>query len=102
MASKPLHQALVELRALANTRQRRARNPDAAPLIMRIIAPCHTLCVENRMGGLAFRLHGATENAASFSVTCIVHHPEPAHGLTIAEKAVAEQLCEGRTLAQIA
>src|SRR5829696_4796692 len=85
VASKTLHQALIELRALANTRQRRARNPEAAPLIARILAACRTSCVEDRIGGLAFRLRGNTENASPFSVTCIVHHPDPARGLTTAE-----------------
>jgi DNA-binding NarL/FixJ family response regulator len=102
MAAKTLHQALTELRALGSARLRRARNPDAAPLIVRILAQCRTSEVENRVGGLAFRLHGSTEEARPFAVTCIVHHPAAAHCLTTAETAVAEQLCEGRTLAQIA
>jgi DNA-binding CsgD family transcriptional regulator len=102
MAAKTLHQALTELRALADTRQRRARNPDAASLIVRILAPCRTSCVEHRLGGLAFRLHGNTENAAPFSITCVLHHPEAVRALTTAEQAVADQLCEGRTLGQIA
>ena len=75
--------------------------PEAVPLIVRLLAPCKTLRIEERAGGIAFRMQGATETA-EFSITCLLHHPGAAHDLTIAEQAVAEQLCEGRTLAQIA
>jgi DNA-binding NarL/FixJ family response regulator len=75
--------------------------PDAVPLIVRLLAPCKTLRIEERTGAIAFRMQGATETA-EFSITCLLHHPDAAYELTIAEQAVAEQLCEGRTLAQIA
>ena len=100
--AKTLHQALTELRAMGTSRLRRpARMSEAVPLILRLLAPCKTLHIEDRAGGIAFRIQGATEKA-EFSFTCLLHHPGRAHGLTIAEQAVAEQLCEGRTLAQIA
>jgi len=75
--------------------------PDAVPLIVRLLAPCKTLSIEERTGAIAFRMQGATETS-EFSITCLLHLPDAAHELTIAEQAVAEQLCEGRTLAQIA
>lgn len=100
--AKTLHQSLTELRAMGISRPRRpARMPDAVPLLMRLLAPCKTLRIEERTGGIAFRIQGATEKG-EFSITCLLHHPAAAHELTIAEQAVAEQLCEGRTLAQIA
>jgi DNA-binding NarL/FixJ family response regulator len=60
------------------------------------------VAVEERAGGVAIRLQGITETAAAFSITCVLHHPAGASELTTAEQAVAEHLCEGRTLAQIA
>lgn len=102
-ATKSLHQALTELRALGSARLRRSpRISEAAPLISRLLTPCNTLGVEERVGGLAFRLQGHTENAVAFSLTCVLAHPAGSRGLTTAEQAVADQLCEGRTLAQIA
>ena len=102
MASlKTLDQALAELRTLGKARTRSPRIADPAPLIARLLAPCKTLRIEEHANGFAFRLQGATEHA-TVSFTCVLHHPAGAHKLTTAEQAVAEQLCEGRTLAQIA
>jgi DNA-binding NarL/FixJ family response regulator len=103
MAAKTLDQLLAELRNTRYTRIRRPlKSPDAAPLIERLLAACRTVAVEERAGGVAIRLQGITETAAAFSITCVLHHPAGASGLTTAEQAVAEHLCEGRTLAQIA
>jgi DNA-binding CsgD family transcriptional regulator len=100
--TKTLHQALTELRAMGTSRLRRpARMPEAIPLIAKLLAPCKTVHIEERAGGIAFRAQGATEKG-EFSITCLLHHAGAASDLTIAEQAVAEQLCEGRTLAQIA
>lgn len=102
MAAKTLTQTLAELRSCGSTRQRRsARVPDAAPLIARLLGACKTLAVEERANGLAFRVQGATDSAASFVFTCVLHLPS-AKVLTAAEQSVADFLCEGRTLAQIA
>jgi DNA-binding CsgD family transcriptional regulator len=102
-SAKSPHQALAELRALGSTRLRRSlRVVEAVPLIARLLATCNTLGVEDRAGGLAFRLQGHTENAAEFSITCVLKHPAASRALTTAENAVADLLCEGRTLAQIA
>jgi DNA-binding CsgD family transcriptional regulator len=100
--TKTLHQALTELRAMGTSRFRRlTRLPEAVPLIVRLLAPCKTVRIEERGGGVAFRVQGCTEKV-EFSITCLLHHAGAARDLTIAEQAVAEQLCEGRTLAQIA
>ncbi len=55
----------------------------------------------NALAESPFDLQGAT-GKAEFSITCLLHHPRASNELTTAEQAVAEQLCEGRTLAQIA
>jgi DNA-binding NarL/FixJ family response regulator len=103
MASlKSLHQVLAELRAQGSVRSRRSpRLIEAAPLIARLLAPCKTVDIEERATGLAFRLQGQTENATEFSILCVLRNPV-ARTLTAAENAVADLLCEGRTLAQIA
>ena len=102
-APKSIHQALSELRALGNNRLRRSqRLSEAAALFARLLPPCKTLGVEERAGGVAFRLQGHTEAAVAFSITCVLQHPAASRGLTAAEQAVADELCEGRTLAQIA
>ena len=99
---KTPHQALAELRALGTARQRGpSRMSEVAPLFARLLSSCKTLGVEERAGGIAFRLRGAT-GKAEFSITCVLHHSRATNELTTAEQAVAERLCEGRTLAQIA
>jgi DNA-binding NarL/FixJ family response regulator len=99
---KTLNQTLAELRSCGSARARRsARIPDAAPLIARLLGSCRTLAVEERAYGLAFRLQNTSDSAAAFTITCVLHLPG-AKVLTAAEQAVADFLCEGRTLAQIA
>jgi DNA-binding CsgD family transcriptional regulator len=103
MAAKTPTQILAELRSCGSTRLRRSeRIADAAPLIARLIGLCKTLAVEERAHGLAFRLQGATDSAAALTITCVLHSPAGAEVLTSAERAVADFLCDGRTLAQIA
>jgi DNA-binding NarL/FixJ family response regulator len=103
MPAKTLTQTLEELHGYANKRLRRStRVPDAAPLIARLLAPCKTLSVEQRVSGVAFQLRGVTDSATPFAVTCVLHSPAGKTDLTTAEQAVAYLLCEGRTLAQVA
>lgn len=97
--ARTLDQTLSELRRLKNARFRRARIAEAVPLLARLLASCQTVGVEERVGGIAFRLQAEGEPA--FSLTCVLHHARTDE-LTTTERAVAEQLCEGRTLAQIA
>lgn len=99
---KTLTGTLAELRACGSTRPRRPmRIPEAAPLIARLLGNCRTLAVDERAGGLAFRLQG-TDSGTTFTITCVLHLPAGETPLTSAEQKVAELLCEGRTLAQIA
>jgi len=101
--NKTLASSLAELRSFARARQRRpTRVLDAAPLLARLIGGCRTLRVEERGPGLAFRLSGTTEHHAQFGFTCILHGAPGPVQLTTAEGAVADLLCEGHTLAQIA
>jgi len=103
MAAKTLTQTLAELHSFGDQRARRsARIPDAAPLIVRLLSPCKTLAIEQRVSGLAFRMQGQTDSATTFTRTCVLHSPATDGVLTVAEKSVAELLCEGRTLAQVA
>ena len=102
MAAKTLSQTLAELRACGGTRLRRStRIPDAAPLISRLLGACRTLAVEERAHGLVFRLQG-TDSSSAFTLTCVLHLAAGATVLTAAEQSVADLLCEGMTLAQIA
>ena len=101
--TKTLASSLADLRGFARGRQRRAtRVFDAAPLLARLIGCCRTLSVEDRGRGLAFKLSGATEHQAVFEFTCVLHAATRTGQLTAAERAVADLLCEGHTLAQIA
>ena len=103
MPAKTLTQTLEELQSFANMRPRRStRIPDAATLIARLLAPCRTLAVEQRVAGVAFQLRGVTDSATPFAITCLLHSPAGKAVLTTAEQAVADLLCEGRTLAQVA
>jgi DNA-binding CsgD family transcriptional regulator len=97
MASpKSIAETLAALRA--SVRERRRATTDAASLLAPLLAQCYTLAVEERRSGIAFKLEG--ENG-SFRITCVLHHASRSP-LTAAEAAVAELLCETRTLAQIA
>jgi DNA-binding CsgD family transcriptional regulator len=102
--AKPLNQTLSELRRLGVARAARARNAEAVPLITQLLGSCRTIAIEERAGGLAFRLESlpAAADAVGFSLTCVLHHAAGIEELTAAEQAVAGQLCEGKTLAQIA
>jgi DNA-binding CsgD family transcriptional regulator len=101
----PSSHLLAELRRLAPERHRKiSRGGDVVPMLTRLIGECRMLAIEERAGGIAFRLAGQGDHDAdpAFVITCVLHHPRDAALLTVAETAVAEQLCEGRTLAQIA
>jgi DNA-binding CsgD family transcriptional regulator len=101
--TKTLASSLAELRSCARARQRRpTRVLDVAPLLARLIGGCRTLSMEERGPGLAFRLAGTTERQVPFGFTCILHAAPSPVQLTTAERAVADLLCEGHTLAQIA
>jgi DNA-binding NarL/FixJ family response regulator len=93
---------LVEIRRLARGAQRRvARPPEVAPLIARLLANCQTVAIEKRPAGIAFILQFTNEKKPDCKLTCLLHGDEVLP-LTSSERAVAQQLCDGRTLAQIA
>lgn len=66
------------------------------------MSACREVTFEERSQGLAVRFAGETEQRLPFHITCIVPSRKAAPRLTAAEQAVAELLCEGHTLAQIA
>jgi len=100
--TRTLHEALAELRALGATRHKRSAGmPDVAPLLVRLLSQCRALSIEERAAGFAFRLAGST-GKADYSITCLLSDPRSPDSLTTAEQAVAAQLCEGHTIAQIA
>lgn len=100
-AAKSLSGTLAELRVLGQSPTRPPRPADAAASLARLIAASRTLEVQERAGGLSFRMTGQTEQLSTFTVTCVVHAP-CAEKLTTAEAAVVDLLCDGRTRAQIA
>jgi DNA-binding CsgD family transcriptional regulator len=101
--ARPLEQTLADLRRLALVARRRpARVGEAAPLIARILASSRTTAIEQRAGGLAFRLETGEEEGAGCAFTCVLHDTSLISVLTACERDVAMRLCDGRTLAQIA
>ena len=100
-APRTLNDTLLEIRRLALAAQRRsARLPEVAPLIARVLANCQTLAIEKRSAGIAIRLQSRNARDGECSLTCVLHGDE-ALPLTPSELAVAQLLCDGRTLAQI-
>jgi DNA-binding CsgD family transcriptional regulator len=51
---------------------------------------------------MAFRLEAREASGARCSFTCLIQDAAEDSGLTPSEREVAERLCDGRTLAQIA
>jgi len=76
--------------------------PEAVPLIARLLGSCRTVAIEKRANGIAIRLQAGDEADGDCLLTCVIHEAADSSLLTQSERAVAEQLCEGRTLAQIA
>lgn len=97
-SARNARQALHELLRIGAPR-RRAIGAEALPLIARVISESRTASIERRAGGIAFHL--SVDGEPGVAMTCVVHEVQ-AQVLTVAEQAVASQLCEGRTLAQIA
>ena len=102
MPEKSLALSLAELRQLGQSRQRRSRAAEAVPLLIRLLAACPQVTLENGTAGLAVRLAGETEQHKPFHITCYLPARRTPAKLTTAERGVAELLCEGHTLAQIA
>jgi DNA-binding CsgD family transcriptional regulator len=103
MPANQLPEILRELRRTARAARRRLpRFPDAVPLIIRALADFRTASIEQREGGMAFHLVAKEGHADGCSITCVIHDGAGTAALTAAEREVAELLCHGRTLAQIA
>jgi DNA-binding CsgD family transcriptional regulator len=98
MARRLLCETLAELRRCVPARRRPARLVDPVAPLARLIAGCRSVTVEECPGVIVFKLQAAD---AAVRLTCVLRHGAPAP-LTAAEAAVAELLCEPRTLAQIA
>ena len=58
--------------------------------------------IEQRAGGTVFRLEARESSGARCLLTCVIHEAADGTPLTASEREVAAQLCDGRTLAQIA
>lgn len=99
MVPRRLEDALAELRRCLPSRRRLGKSPDAAAALARLLADCHPVSVEEKPGAVIVRLR--VDDEPAMRLTCVLHHP-PSRPLTAAEAAVAECLCEGRTLAQVA
>jgi DNA-binding CsgD family transcriptional regulator len=99
MAQPTAPEILAELRRYAAPRRRHARHTNPVELLARLLDECEALGVEERPGGVVFRLQTRGQDPAR--LTCVLHHASPAP-LTAAEAEVAERMCEGRTLPQIA
>lgn len=101
-AAKPLSTTLAELKNLARTRHhRRPRPAETLAALLRLVSGCRLLAVEERDGGIVFRLTGDADRQGVFTLHCHLDTTTRTR-LTAAEAAVAELLCEGRTRAQIA
>ena len=48
--------------------------PDVTPLLVRLVSQCRALSVEERAGGVAFRLAGST-GRVDYSITCLLGDP---------------------------
>ena len=73
--------------------RRSPKTPDVTPLLARLVSQCSSVSVEERAGGLAFRLAGSTEKS-DYTITCLLGDLRSAALLTTAEQAVAAQLCD--------
>jgi DNA-binding CsgD family transcriptional regulator len=99
MAHRSLADIVTELRRCVPARRRVARTSDPAALLARLLASCRPLTIEEGPCGLIVKL--TAEGDSEVLLTCVLHKPLPAP-LTAVEAAVAELMCAGRTLPQIA
>ena len=70
--------------------------------LRRLIGSCTTLAIERRLAGIAIRMQLTDEVSGQGLLTCVLHDAPEISPLTHSERAVADRLSEGRTLAQIA
>jgi DNA-binding CsgD family transcriptional regulator len=97
-----LEDTLSDLRLLVRgARRRPPRLGEAAPLLARLLQLARTVAIEPRAGGMAFKFEAREPQGARCLFTCVIQDADDSR-LTPSEREVAERLCEGRTLAQIA
>jgi DNA-binding CsgD family transcriptional regulator len=97
VSTKTAASLVAHLRSMASTRRRATQTTDAAALLAELLGDSRDIGIEERYGGISFRFAlGGGER-----LTCFLHHRSTAP-LTAAEAAVAERVCDGHTLAQIA
>ena len=101
-SARGVHPLLVEFRRLARLARRRPqRTTDVSALIVRLVGTASLVAIEERASGLAFQLRAA-DSQVDCILNCLIRDANDTARLTASERAVAEQLCDGRTLAQIA
>ena len=100
-SERGVSKVLLELRRLARSRRQSPRADDAVILIGRLLAAASITATEMQAGGLVFRLRAA-DAESDCVLTCHIRNARDASLLTESEREVADRLCEGRTLAQIA
>jgi len=100
-SERGVSQLLAELRRLARSRRRPPRAADAVALIGQLLAASSSAVAEEKAGGLVIRLRAA-DAQSDCRLTCHIRDANDHSLLTASERNVADQLCEGRTLAQIA
>jgi DNA-binding CsgD family transcriptional regulator len=102
MPDAGLEQTLSNLRLLVRgARRRPSRLGEAAPLLGQLLQGARTVAIEPRAGGMAFRFEARDPHGARCLFTCVIQDADDST-LTASEREVAQRLCEGRTLAQIA
>jgi DNA-binding CsgD family transcriptional regulator len=101
VSERGVSRVLAELRRLARARRPPPRSADAVALIGRLLAMATLASSEAQAGDLVFRFR-AGDDASECLLTCRVRTPMEALRLTGSERDVADRLCEGKTLAQIA
>ena len=103
MPGAGLEFTLSELRRLVRgVRRRTPRLGEAAPLLVRLLQGARTVGIEPRAGGMAFRLELREASGVRCRFTCVIQDAAEDTRLTPSELEVSAQLCDGRTLAQIA
>jgi DNA-binding CsgD family transcriptional regulator len=101
-SSRGIESTLDELRRLVrNPRRRPLRTAEAGTLLGRLMSAACTEAIEERADGLVFRMR-LGEGTAICLLTCHLRDEAGPQRLAPSERAVAWQLCEGKTLAQIA
>ena len=102
MPGRSVHPLLRELRRVARGALRRpGRSAEALALLGRAMSHAESLSVEERADAVIVRMQ-SRHDAGPCTLTCRVQDARASSPLTSCEQAVAELLCEGLTLAQIA